>query len=281
MIDTVTLQVEPLFALHARETAASLDEVLDGHDELTASNDHVDVHWWTHTRRVLLKRNNRVPLDGSRDALRPLSRTRRWWDDDLLANDVFGAVVGAGPPGARAWSARSPGRRRTRWGRASSPTCRTGCSPPSGACGSSRWSTRCRGPSWCRWCASWSRRWRPAAGGSPCRSRSARPQPIPSPCRRRTGATPGYVAAHVAPGSPDQDAFFGTLERLAGQVGGRPHWGKVHGLDAATLRERYPRFDDVVALRDRLDPGGVLGNAHLDRVLGAVPDRTGPGATAP
>ena len=69
-----------------------------------------------------------------------------------------------------------------------------------------------------------------------------------------SGRDTAYVAVHVAPGSPDQDAFFGTLERLAGQVGGRPHWGKLHGLDAETLRGRYPRFDEVVALRDRLDP---------------------------
>ncbi|WP_280790931.1 D-arabinono-1,4-lactone oxidase [Blastococcus sp. TF02A_35] len=59
-------------------------------------------------------------------------------------------------------------------------------------------------------------------------------------------------------------------EAIAGAVGGRPHWGKLHGLDAAVLRERYPRFDAFVALRDRVDPAGVLGNEYLDRVLGPV-----------
>ena len=44
----------------------------------------------------------------------------------------------------------------------------------------------------------------------------------------------------------------------------------MHGLAAGALRSRYPRFDEFVALRDRLDPGGVLGNAYLDRVLGPV-----------
>jgi len=34
------------------------------------------------------------------------------------------------------------------------------------------------------------------------------------------------------------------------------------------LRERYPRFDEFVAVRDRLDPTGVLSNEYLDRVLG-------------
>jgi L-gulonolactone oxidase len=33
---------------------------------------------------------------------------------------------------------------------------------------------------------------------------------------------------------------------------------------------RYPRFDEFTALRDRLDPSGVLSNEYLDRVLGPV-----------
>jgi len=37
------------------------------------------------------------------------------------------------------------------------------------------------------------------------------------------------------------------------------------------LRERYPRFDEFVALRDRLDPGGLFTNDYLDRVLGPPP----------
>jgi L-gulonolactone oxidase len=77
-----------------------------------------------------------------------------------------------------------------------------------------------------------------------------------------------YIAVHLPPGAPDRDAYFGALEQLAGEVGGRPHWGKLHGLSAATLRERYPRFDEFVALRDRLDPHGMFGNDYLDRVLG-------------
>ena len=42
-----------------------------------------------------------------------------------------------------------------------------------------------------------------------------------------------------------------------------------HSLEAEQLRERYPRFDDFIALRDRLDPKRVFGNRHLERILGA------------
>ena len=50
---------------------------------------------------------------------------------------------------------------------------------------------------------------------------------------------------------------------------GRPHWGKMHTLDADRLRALYPRFDDFLAVRDRLDPARVFANPYLERVLGA------------
>jgi FAD/FMN-containing dehydrogenase len=49
---------------------------------------------------------------------------------------------------------------------------------------------------------------------------------------------------------------------------GRPHWGKLHTLTADQLRPKYPRFDDFLAVRDRLDPHRVFTNPYLDRVLG-------------
>jgi FAD/FMN-containing dehydrogenase len=58
------------------------------------------------------------------------------------------------------------------------------------------------------------------------------------------------------------------VEGIAGQAGGRPHWGKLHGLDADVLRTRYPRFEEFVRIRDRLDPRGLFRNDYLDRVLG-------------
>jgi FAD/FMN-containing dehydrogenase len=75
------------------------------------------------------------------------------------------------------------------------------------------------------------------------------------------------------PAGTDPGPWFAAVEAVAGEVGGRPHWGKLHGLDAAVLRQRYPRFDEFLAVRDRLDPTGVLANAHLDRVLGPAPGR--------
>jgi hypothetical protein len=45
----------------------------------------------------------------------------------------------------------------------------------------------------------------------------------------------------------------------------------MHSPDATALRPRYERFDDFVALRDKLDPTGLLANPYPDRVLGKAP----------
>jgi FAD/FMN-containing dehydrogenase len=52
--------------------------------------------------------------------------------------------------------------------------------------------------------------------------------------------------------------------------GGRPHWGKMHWLDAAALAERYPRWEEFAAARRSLDPDGTFRNEYLDRVLGPI-----------
>jgi len=77
-----------------------------------------------------------------------------------------------------------------------------------------------------------------------------------------------YVAVHHY-WRRDPRRYFAAFEAIVAEHGGRPHWGKMHTLDAARLRELYPRFADFVALRDRLDPARVFANPYLDRVLGA------------
>jgi xylitol oxidase len=58
------------------------------------------------------------------------------------------------------------------------------------------------------------------------------------------------------------------IEEALVPLGARPHWGKVFEMDAAALREAFPRLADFAALRARVDPQRVFGNAFLDRVLG-------------
>lgn len=76
-----------------------------------------------------------------------------------------------------------------------------------------------------------------------------------------------YIAIHQYVGA-EYEPYFRAFERIVTRLDGRPHWGKLHYLDAESLRPAYPRFDDFLVVRDRLDPGRVFANPYLDRVLG-------------
>jgi FAD-linked oxidoreductase len=263
VVTSVTLQAEPAFALRADEGPGTLTAALESFDELMTSTDHVEFYWFPHTDATLVKCNTRVPLETGLD---PLPRWRSVWDDELLSNVAFAGVVAAGkavpalvPPLARfsakalaprTWTDHSHrvfvSRRRVRFiemeyavPRADAPAVLAELRRAHEASD-----------------------WRSAF---PVEVRLAAADDIT--LSTASGRDAAYIAAHV-PAGTEPGQWFGAVEAIAGAAGGRPHWGKLHGLDAATLRERYPRFDEFVALRDRLDPGGVLSNAYLDRVLG-------------
>ncbi len=89
------------------------------------------------------------------------------------------------------------------------------------------------------------------------------------------GRDPAYIAIHQYVGLPHA-AYFALFESTVAGVGGRPHWGKLHTLDAARLRELYPRFVDFVRARDEADPAGRFTNPYLNRVLGPPPGTGSP-----
>ncbi|HEX8009059.1 MAG TPA: D-arabinono-1,4-lactone oxidase, partial [Trebonia sp.] len=82
------------------------------------------------------------------------------------------------------------------------------------------------------------------------------------------GRDTAYVAIHQYAGLPYQE-YFRVFESIAAAVGGRPHWGKMHTLDAERLSALYPRFGDFLRIRDRVDPERRFGNPYLEQVLGS------------
>ncbi|MGH3993483.1 MAG: D-arabinono-1,4-lactone oxidase, partial [Pseudonocardiaceae bacterium] len=87
------------------------------------------------------------------------------------------------------------------------------------------------------------------------------------PLSPASGRDTAYLAVHVVRGNPYED-YFRAVERILDDVGGRPHWGKLHYQTADVLADRYPRWHEFQAVRKTVDPNGVFGNEHLDRVLG-------------
>ncbi len=86
-----------------------------------------------------------------------------------------------------------------------------------------------------------------------------------SPSHERDTA---YIAVHQYRGM-EWRPYFEAVEAIMDDYGGRPHWGKLHYRTAEDLRPVYEKFDDFVAVRDRIDPARVFSNEYLDRVLGS------------
>jgi FAD-linked oxidoreductase len=264
VLSTVTLRTETSFVLHAEERPEPLDDVLAAIDDNCADNDHFEFYWFPYGRNALTKRNNRLPA-GTVPA--PLSRTRQFVEYQLMENMAFGAVC--------------------RVGRAVRPLVR-----PLNRLSSAVLSARAysdvshkvfvtnRNVRFVESEYAIPRAALPEVLGE-LRKRVPRlTHPVIFPVEIRVAAADdiwlstayerdsAYIAIHQYLGMPYQE-YFALFESVAGAVGGRPHWGKMHTLDASDLRVRYPRFDDFTALRASVDPEGKFLNPYLSRVLGA------------
>ena len=68
----------------------------------------------------------------------------------------------------------------------------------------------------------------------------------------------------------DHHNFFAAVEPIFWKYAGRPHWGKLHTLNARALQALYPRWNEFARVRQALDPGGKFLNAHLSSILGVA-----------
>jgi L-gulono-1,4-lactone dehydrogenase len=262
VITAVTWRTEPMFLLRADERPMPLTTLLAEFDELSGVNDHLDVYWWPHTEQTLLKRNNRVE-----GPARPLSAVRCWLDDEVMANGALAVLTHAGRAAPRFVPALN--RLTTR-----AVPRRTYSDVAHRVFTSSR-RVRFVETEWAlprgtlvpalRELAAVLERARLLVG-LPIQIRIAPADDMwLSPAYGRSTA---YVAAHVSPRVAYEE-YFGLVEQLMVAYEGRPHWGKIHTRTADDLAASYPRFRDVVAMRDRVDPDHRFANGYLRQVLGA------------
>jgi FAD-linked oxidoreductase len=263
VITEVELQCVPAFRLHAKEFGADLLEVLERVQDDVEAHDHVDMHWFPLTDRVLVKHNDRVADDHHGT---PLPRWRALLDDELLSNRLFevtNRAASAAPaivPRLNAVSARLLGAREY------------------------------TDDSWRVFVAERKVRFRESEYAVPRAAvadvvmevrawldRHRAPLTFPLEIRF-TGADDiwlstayqrenAYVAIHQYHRMDDHGAFA-AFEAIVAEHAGRPHWGKLHTLGAEELRAVYPRFDDFLEVRHQLDPGRRFTNPYLDHVLG-------------
>jgi len=259
----VTLQCVPAYVLHAVERPEPLDEVLAALEDRVAASDHFEFYWFPHTDRAMTKTNTRLPEGAPRH---PLSPVGKWVDDTLVGSGLHqvacstGRAIPALVPTINRVSARVWGDRE--FTDASARVFATSRSVRFREMEYALPAENVRPAFEALRALVDERGWRI---GFPVEVRfAAADDRWMSTAHDRAS---GYIAVHRY-WREDPTEYFEAVEEVMLRFGGRPHWGKMHTLDAGVLRERYPRFDDFVALRDRLDPERLFRNPYLDRVLG-------------
>jgi FAD-linked oxidoreductase len=261
VLTAVTFEVEPAFLLEAREGPMSFTQLVRTFDEMVAGHHHVDVHWFPYSNRAQVKRNDRTLDEPS-----PLSRARAYVDDELLANRVFGLVQRVGN---RVPRAVAPLNRLSARGL----TARTYTDLAHRVFVTER-KVRFREMEYAV----------PAEAGMEALVEARRVidrgrWPIGFPVEIRYaradepwlstshGRDTVYLGFHVN-AATDHFEYFRAVERVMRDHDGRPHWGKLHNRTARDLATLYPRWRDVQAVRNRVDPDRLFANRYLDRVLG-------------
>ncbi len=265
IILTVTLRCVPSFVLAAQEGPEHLDVVLDALDEHTAANDHFEFYWFPYGKNALVKRNNRQPRG---TAPQPLPALRQYFEYELIENKALELVCRLG---------RAVPALIRPLNRLSSSV----LSPRAYSDHSHRVFVTNRNVRFVESEYAIPRESLPDVLGELRAEVPRLSDSVSFPVEIRVAAADdiwlstaygrdsAYIAIHQYVGMPYQ-TYFDLFESVVAQVGGRPHWGKMHSLDAALLRERYPRFDEFRKVRAELDPAGRFTNAYLDKVLGPI-----------
>ena len=260
----LTIQCVPSFLLSAVEAPLGFDEVLDGLAERTAAADHFEFYWFPHTDRVSAKTNTRLPGDAERHPLNPVGE---WFEDIVIGNwalsavCTIGRIVPATTPSLNRFAASVFGNRSfTDQSHSVFTSPRTTrfremeYNIPVESIGDALRDIRALIDS-SGWRISFPVEVRMSAADDNWLSTAQ-------------GRSSGYIAVHRH-FREDPEEYFRAVEQIMRGYGGRPHWGKMHYQDAASLAEVYPHHADFVAVRDRLDPERRFGNAYLERVLGS------------
>ena len=263
VITAVTLKTVPAFTLHAVDRPQPLFEVLENLDELAESNDHFEFYNFPYSDIALTRVNNRV--DGPP---RPRSRAKAWIDDVLVVNHLLALV------------------------------CRTGRRLPRTIPRLNRLAPRLAGTServdrsFLIFSSRRDVRFTEMEYALP-RAHAARAVravreivesngfSVPLPMEVRFVAADDswlspaydretcYIAVHMFEGM-QWGGFFRSVEEAMAELEGRPHWGKRHFQDAASLSKLYPEWARFASVRARLDPQRRFTNAYVERVLGPL-----------
>ena len=262
-VTALTLELRSAYRLRDETRVVPLEEGLASLPDLLQQHRHVECWWFPHADviGVRIMSETEEPVNH-----RPL---HRWFAEQVVDNGLFGLVAGV---------SRLPGLARAR------PALSRMVAGMAGARPYVDWSYQvlatarsvlanemeyavpaAQGPDAIRAIARYVRRERTRVL-FPIEYRYVAADDIPlSPFYGRDSAVLSiHQDARVG-----QDPYFRDVERILRDMGGRPHWGKLHSLDAVELEPLYAEWKLFQRVRRRLDPGGKLMTPYLRRVLGS------------
>ena len=262
-VTALTLELRSAYRLRDETRVVPLEEGLASLPDLVQQHRHVECWWFPHADVIGVRTMTETeePVND-----RPL---HRWFAEQVVDNGLFGLVAGvsrlpglapARPALSRMVAGMAGARPYVDWSYQVLATAR------SVLANEMEYAVpAAQGPDAIRAIARYVRRER---------------TPVLFPIEYR------YVAADDIPLSPfygrdsavlsihqdarvGQDPYFRDVERILRDMGGRPHWGKLHSLDAVELEPLYGEWKLFQRVRRRLDPGGKLMTPYLRRVLGS------------
>jgi FAD-linked oxidoreductase len=265
VIATITLRAVPAFSVRRTDSPLPLSETLDGIQDLADGSDHFEFYVFPHTDVALLRQSERTD-----EPPQPRNRALEFGQEIVLENWLMGGIARLG----RRLPSRIP--RLSRF--VSSQVGKSTKMDRSYLVYASRRLIRFTEMEYAI-----PRRHAAEAAARALETAERADPPVGFPIEVRFVAgddsmlSPAhdrdtcYIAVHQYQGMA-WESYFRAVEAIMDEYGGRPHWGKRHFQTAATLRERYPAWDDFLGARSRLDPEGSFRNHYLDNVLG--PPRT-------
>jgi FAD-linked oxidoreductase len=260
VLTEIDLQLVPSFRLRQERAKMDLDECLARVDAMLKRHRSMEFYWLPHTDTVLVKSWD--VTDAEVDAV----RWKRYVTEDLLENAAFGFLCGLG----KGMPSLCP---------AISRLCASLISAGQQVDASHSVLSTVRRVRFneMEWAV-------PAHCGADALreirtfiSRKEFPVMFPVEYRWVRGddiwLSPNYgrdsvhISVHQYRGMPFE-RYFAGVQAICMNYGGRPHWGKVHSLNARDFSKMYPRWSDFLALRARMDPRGRFLTPYLRMLFG-------------
>jgi FAD-linked oxidoreductase len=257
----IKIDVVPAYRLELVKQTMDLDACLDNTPALAQNNRHFEFYWFPHTRKTVAKLMNQTDAHVSNQGLTSAMEM-------ALENGVFGLLSRL----VRAKPARAPGVARLigKLVGDKAPVMVADCHRAFATERLVRFNEMEyelpaeRGPEALRELVAYIEK-NKVLVHFPVEYRYVKGDDIwLSPFYGRDSAS---ISVHQYVGM-EHDAYFRAAEAIFLNHGGRPHWGKMHNLGASQLAGLYPRWEDFMALRRRIDPAGVFLNPLLKRYFG-------------